>query len=46
MYPINKNTDIKLKGENILNKAPEVPGNGIDVSVIERRALLTLEYTF
>jgi len=46
IYPVNKKLDLKLKGENLLSKAHEVPLNGVDVPVMERRGLLTMEYTF
>jgi iron complex outermembrane receptor protein len=46
IYPINKQLEIKLKGENLLDKAHEVPINGVNVPVMERRGLLTMEYTF
>ena len=45
-YPINKKTRLKVKGENLLNKASEVPINGINISTIRRRGLLTVEYIF
>jgi len=46
IYPVNKQLDIKLKGENLLDQAHEVPINGVNVPVMERRGLLTMEYTF
>ncbi|WP_373034838.1 TonB-dependent receptor plug domain-containing protein [Sulfurimonas sp.] len=46
IYPVNKQLEVKLKGENLLNKAHEVPINGVNVPVMERRGLLTMEYTF
>lgn len=46
IYPINKQLDVKLKGENLLDNAHEVELNGFDVPVMERRGLLTMEYTF
>ncbi|NOR58808.1 MAG: TonB-dependent receptor, partial [Sulfurimonas sp.] len=46
IYPVNKQLEIKLKGENLLDKAHEVPINGVNVPVMERRGLLTMEYTF
>ena len=46
IYPVNRQLEIKLKGENLLDMAHEVPINGVDVPVMERRALLTMEYTF
>ena len=45
-YPISKQMDLKLKGENIFDKASEVPINSLNIPVMERRALLTMEYTF
>ena len=46
IYTPNRHFEIKLKGENLLDKAHEVPINGVNVPVMERRALLTLEHTF
>ena len=46
IYRINKKTELKLKAENILNKASEAPINGANVSAIDRRVLFTAEYTF
>lgn len=46
IYPVNKQLEVKLKGENLLDKAHEVPINGVNVPVMERRGLLTMEYTF
>ena len=46
IYKINKQTELKLKAENIFDKSSEVPLSGIDVPATERRALLTMEYTF
>lgn len=46
IYPIKNHLDIKLKGENLLDKASEVPINGINVPVMERRVKLTVEYLF
>ncbi len=45
-YPVNKKMEVKLKGENIFDKASEVPINGLKVPATERRVLLTVEYTF
>jgi len=45
-YAFNKELDINLKGENLLGIAHEVRINGVDVPVMERRGLLTMEYTF
>lgn len=46
IYPINNRLLLKLKGENLLDKASQVPINGNDVPAIERRGLITMEYTF
>lgn len=46
IYRLNKKTELKLKAENIFNKASEAPINGVDVSAIDRRVLFTAEYTF
>lgn len=46
IYHASKKLEVKLKGENLLDQASEIPINGIDVPLMERRGLLTLEYTF
>ncbi len=46
IYRVNKRTELKLKAENIFDKASEAPINGVDVSAIDRRVLFTAEYTF
>jgi hypothetical protein len=46
IYKINRRTEVKLKGENLLGRASEVPLSGIKVPAIDRRVLLTMEYTF
>ncbi|WP_310441891.1 TonB-dependent receptor plug domain-containing protein [Sulfurimonas sp.] len=46
IYKLNKQTELKLKAENILDKASKTPINGIDISATDRRVLLTMEYTF
>lgn len=43
---LNKQTELKLKAENILDKASQTSINGTSVSATDRRVLLTLEYTF
>jgi len=48
-YDVNKNLKVKAKGENLLDEASETPigANGeVKVPVSERRAILTMEYTF
>ena len=48
-YDINKHIKLKAKGENLLNKAiktPIDPQGLVQVPAIERRGILTLEYTF
>lgn len=46
IHKLNKQTELKLKAENILDKASETSINGASVSATDRRILLTLEYTF
>jgi outer membrane receptor for monomeric catechols len=46
IYRYSKNLDLKLKGENLFDKASKSNINGVLTSAIERRAILTLEYTF
>ncbi|MDD5399876.1 MAG: TonB-dependent receptor [Sulfurimonas sp.] len=46
IYHYDKNLDLKIKGENIFDKASQSNINGIFTSAIERRAIFTLEYTF
>lgn len=46
IYHYTKNLDIKLKGENLFDKASKTPINGVMISPYDRRALLSLEYNF
>ncbi|MFA5454791.1 MAG: TonB-dependent receptor [Sulfurimonas sp.] len=46
IHKLNRQTELKLKAENILDKASETPINGVGISAIDRRVLLTLEYIF
>jgi iron complex outermembrane receptor protein len=46
IYKLNKQTELKLKAENILDKASKTPISGIDISATDRRVLFTMEYTF
>lgn len=46
IYNLNRQTELKLKAENILDKASQTSINGTSVSATDRRVLLTLEYTF
>lgn len=46
IYKLNKQTELKLKAENILDKASKTSISGIDISATDRRVLLTMEYTF
>ncbi|MCD6172843.1 MAG: TonB-dependent receptor [Sulfurimonas sp.] len=48
-YPVNKKLKVKLKGENLLNKASKTiidTAGEIKIPAIERRGLITMEYTF
>ncbi|MDD5373394.1 MAG: TonB-dependent receptor [Sulfurimonas sp.] len=46
IYHYSKNLDLKVKGENIFDRASQSNINGVFTSAIERRAIFTLEYTF
>lgn len=46
IYHYSKKLDLKLKGENLLDKASQTSINSIKVPTLERRAILTLEYIF
>ncbi|MFA5234856.1 MAG: TonB-dependent receptor [Sulfurimonas sp.] len=46
IYHYSENLNIKLKGENIFNKAIETSINGAKIPALERRGILTLEYIF
>jgi len=46
IYRVNKKTELKIKAQNILDKASEAPINGANVSAVDRRVLFTAEYTF
>lgn len=46
IYRLNKRTELKLKAENIFDRASKTPISGVDVSTIDRRVLFTAEYTF
>lgn len=46
IYRYSKHLDLKIKGENIFDKASMSNIAGVYTSAIERRAILTLEYTF
>lgn len=46
IYHYNKSINIKLKGENILDKAMHSSIKGTTIPSLERRAILTMEYIF
>jgi len=46
IYNLDRRTELKFKAENLFDKAPETPINGIGVSAIDRRVLFTVEHTF
>lgn len=46
IYHYSRHLDLKLKGENIFDKASMSNIAGVYTSAIERRAIFTLEYTF
>jgi len=46
IYNLSRQTELKLKAENLFDKASETPINGAGVSAIDRRVLFTVEHTF
>lgn len=46
IYKYDKNTDLKIKCENIFDSASEASIYGVKVPALERRAIFTVEYTF
>ncbi|MFA7501372.1 MAG: TonB-dependent receptor, partial [Sulfurimonas sp.] len=46
IYKLNKKTELKVKAENIFDRASETPIGTIQASATDRRVLLTMEYTF
>ncbi|OHE10566.1 MAG: TonB-dependent receptor [Sulfurimonas sp. RIFOXYD12_FULL_33_39] len=46
IYHYSKKLDLKLKGENLLDKASQTSINNLKVPTLERRAIFTLEYIF
>ena len=48
-YPYSKNLNLKIKGENILNKASKTllnPLTSVKVPAVDKRFIFTMEYTF
>ena len=48
-YKLNKHINVKAKGENLLDKAIKSPIDAqglLQIPAVERRAILTMEYTF
>ena len=46
IYPVNKQLDLKVKGENILDQASKTPLNDFKIPSQEKRMILTMEYVF
>lgn len=46
IYHYNRHVNLKLKGENIFDKAIETSIKGAMIPALERRGILTLEYIF
>ncbi|TKI68975.1 TonB-dependent receptor [Sulfurimonas crateris] len=46
IYHYNKHVNLKLKGENIFDKAIETSIDGAKIPALQRRGILTLEYIF
>ena len=45
-YPVNRDLNIKLKGENLFDSASETLIDSIKIPAIEQRVRATVEYTF
>lgn len=46
IYHYSKKLDFKLKGENLFDRASQIGINGLKVAPYDRRAILTMEYSF
>ncbi|MDK9693765.1 MAG: TonB-dependent receptor [Sulfurimonas sp.] len=46
IYHYSKQLDLKLKGENLFDRASQIGINGLKIAPYDRRAILTLEYIF
>lgn len=46
IYHYSKQLDLKLKGENLFDKATQIGINGLKIAPYDRRVILTLEYIF
>lgn len=46
IYHYSKKLDFKLKGENLFDRASQIGVNGLKVAPYDRRAILTMEYSF
>ncbi|MDQ1245491.1 MAG: vitamin transporter [Campylobacterota bacterium] len=46
IYNLSRQTKLKLKAENIFDKASQTPVNGVGVSAVDKRTLFTVEHTF
>lgn len=46
IYHYSKKLELKLKGENLLNKASRIDINGLRVAPYDKRAILSAEYSF
>ncbi len=46
IYPVNKHLLVKLKGENLLNEATQIPIGDLKIPAMETRYRATMEYTF
>ncbi|MDD2653435.1 MAG: hypothetical protein PHX44_10360 [Sulfurimonas sp.] len=46
IYHYSKQLDVKLKGENLFDRATQIGMSGLKIAPYDRRVILTLEYIF
>ncbi|MEK6660208.1 MAG: TonB-dependent receptor, partial [Campylobacterota bacterium] len=46
IYHYSKKLDLKLKGENLFDRASQIGMNGLKIAPYDRRVIFTMEYTF
>jgi len=46
IYHYSKKLDLKLKGENLFDRASQIGINGLKIAPYDRRVILTMEYVF
>ena len=46
IYHYTKKLDLKLKGENLFDRASQIGINGLKIAPYDRRVIFTIEYIF